>query len=247
MSNLINDTIHFVLQSKGGAGKSVVATLLAQYLNIETNGNLSIIDTDPNNKTLGAFKELNAEMVNVIGENKVVDQSKFDSFINDFASASKTMLVDTGSCDFLTINTYLLENDLPMLLSDIGKKMVIHCPVNFGQSKSDTIKCLIALASNFSEVPIIVWQNEFWGTADSDLETLPILKKHKNIVGIVKISKMNGDTDEKNFSEMLKSNLTFNEVASSQDARFGFIEKTRLKRIQSSINGQLDSVFTVQD
>lgn len=45
----VHNTAHFIMQSKGGAGKSVVSSLLAQYL-LEKNPNLMLIDTDPSNK-----------------------------------------------------------------------------------------------------------------------------------------------------------------------------------------------------
>ena len=86
----LNKTAHFIMQSKGGAGKSVCSAILAQYLNEKTEGNLSLIDTDPSNKTLGSYQGLNVQMVDVIGSNKLVDQSKFDNFINDFIENAKS-------------------------------------------------------------------------------------------------------------------------------------------------------------
>ena len=53
----IENTAHFVMQSKGGAGKSVVSVMLAQYLKA-FNKDLILIDTDPSNKTLGEYKQL---------------------------------------------------------------------------------------------------------------------------------------------------------------------------------------------
>lgn len=69
----ISNTANFIMQSKGGAGKSVCLTILAQYLNDRTEGNLSLIDTDPSNKTLGSYESLNVVMVDVIGKTNVVD------------------------------------------------------------------------------------------------------------------------------------------------------------------------------
>lgn len=59
MMNLQN-TAHFVMQSKGGAGKSVVSALLSQYI-LEHDKDLILIDTDPSNKTLGSYKGLNVQ------------------------------------------------------------------------------------------------------------------------------------------------------------------------------------------
>ena len=138
----LNKTAHFIMQSKGGAGKSVCSAILAQYLNEKTEGNLSLIDTDPSNKTLGSYQGLNVQMVDVIGSNKLVDQSKFDNFINDFIENEKSMLVDTGSGDFLAINNYIYDNKIPDLFKELDKNLVIHCPINYGQASLETLKCL---------------------------------------------------------------------------------------------------------
>ena len=48
----MKNTIHFVLQAKGGIGKSFVSTLLAQHLLAET-GAVRCFDTDQENTTCG--------------------------------------------------------------------------------------------------------------------------------------------------------------------------------------------------
>lgn len=59
------NTLHFVMQSKGGAGKSVCAILLSQYFVERLDGKVHLVDTDPNNKTLGAFKALNVDKLEI--------------------------------------------------------------------------------------------------------------------------------------------------------------------------------------
>ena len=81
----IQNTAHFVMQSKGGAGKSVVSSLLAQYL-LEKNPNLMLIDTDPSNKTLSSYQALNVQRIELLNKNKLIDQSKFNGFMNEFLS-----------------------------------------------------------------------------------------------------------------------------------------------------------------
>lgn len=241
----INNTAHFVMQSKGGAGKSVCSAILAQYLNEKTEGNLSLIDTDPSNKTLGSYKALNVQMVNVIGDNKLVDQSKFDSFMNDFIENDKSMIVDTGSGDFLAINSYIYENGIPDIFKEMGKQLVIHCPINYGQANIETAKCLAMLTKNYPNVPIVVWENEFFGVPETDLANTKLITANENIIGIVKIRKKNADTDERDFSKMLKNSMTFDEVKETEDKElFGFIQKTRLKRIKDELFSQLDLIFS---
>lgn len=239
----MQNTAHFVMQSKGGAGKSVVAALLAQYLK-EMNHDLILIDTDPSNKTLGSYKSLNVQKIEVLNKSKLVDQGKFDGFINDFLENNKPMLVDTGSGDFLAINGYMIQNEIPAVFAEMGKQLIIHVPLNFGQSKEETLKCLMGLAANHPSTPIVVWENEFFGENETDLVKTELFKRHKNLVSVIKIRSMNADTEEKDFAAMLQQSLTFDEVANTTDnPNFGFIQKTRIKRLKAEIWEQLDALF----
>lgn len=234
---------HFVLQSKGGAGKSVCSAILAQYLG-DQNKETLLIDTDPSNKTLGSYKDLDVQEIQVLNKRKVVDQSAFDGFINEFMSVDKPMLVDTGSGDFLPINGYILQNELPEIFQENGKQMVIHCPINFGQSESETIKCLVGIVSNYPNTPIVVWENEFFGTNTNEFRDTVLFKKTNNIIGSIKIRKMLADTEEPDFSHMLKKSLTFKQVSQNTDGDYwGFIQKTRVNRIKKEIWEQLDDLF----
>ncbi len=240
----LNNTAHFIMQSKGGAGKSVCSSVLSQYLNERTEGNLSLIDTDPSNKTLGSYSSLNVQMIDVIGKDKVVDQSKFDSFMNDFIENEKAMVVDTGSGDFLAINNYIFDNSIPDIFKDMGKQLFIHCPINYGQASLETVKCLRDLISNYPNVMIVVWENEFFGRGDKNFADTKLVTSSKNVIGVVKIAKKNTDTDEKDFSRMLENAMTFQEVKETEDKNlFGFIQKTRIGRIQKELYEQLDVIF----
>lgn len=239
----IENIAHFVMQSKGGAGKSVVSYLLAQYLQ-DLAKDLMIVDIDASNKTLGSFKKLDVNKINVLNKNKLVDQSKFDSFIDDFAEADKPMLVDTGAGDFLAINGYMVEQDLPAVFKEMDKKIIIHVPLNFAQSKEDTMKCCIDLLTNHKEATIVIWENEFFGENLEDIHTSQTMKKFDNIGGVVKIRQLNKDTDQKDFTTMLENKLTFDEAFDTANKHlFGFSQKIRLKRIKNDIWGQLDELF----
>lgn len=239
----IENIAHFVLQSKGGAGKSVCSAILAQYLS-EKDGDMLLIDTDPSNKTLGSYKGLPVQEIQVLNKNKIVDQSAFDGFINNFMSVDKPMLVDTGSGDFLPINGYILQNELPQIFLENGKQMIIHCPINFGQSEEETIKCLVGITANYPNTPIVVWENEFFGTSANDFRDTVLYKKTNNIIGTIKIRKMNTDTEERDFSNMLKQSLTFDQINSvTNNSQFGFIQKSRLKRIKNELWEQMDDLF----
>ena len=57
-------TINLILHSKGGMGKSFIASLMSQYF-LHVKRPTSCFDTDPNNSTFGAFKALNVKIVDI--------------------------------------------------------------------------------------------------------------------------------------------------------------------------------------
>ncbi|MGP9545697.1 hypothetical protein ACT3QR_11925 [Psychrobacter sp. AOP7-B1-25] len=95
----INTTAHFVMQSKGGTGKSLCSMLLAQYLN-EKNNTLKIISTGPFHYTLDKYKALDVEKIKSLNKEGKLNQAALDKLINKFLSNKKSMLVDTSSVDF---------------------------------------------------------------------------------------------------------------------------------------------------
>src|SRR6266545_1216428 len=61
-------TVHLSLQGKGGVGKSLVASLLAQYFTDRKGMTVRCIDADPVNQTLTQYKELGAERLDLLRE-----------------------------------------------------------------------------------------------------------------------------------------------------------------------------------
>ena len=60
------NSVHFTLQGKGGVGKSLVSSLLAQYFQSIEGCTVKCVDTDPVNQTLANYKALNAQHVQLI-------------------------------------------------------------------------------------------------------------------------------------------------------------------------------------
>ena len=53
----MQNTVHFVLQAKGGIGKSFVSTLLAQHV-LNQTGAVHCFDTDQENTTFSRYEAL---------------------------------------------------------------------------------------------------------------------------------------------------------------------------------------------
>ena len=63
-------TIHLTLQGKGGVGKSLVASLLAQYFR-HRGAPIHCLDTDPVNQTFSQYTELGAKHLELMHDGKI--------------------------------------------------------------------------------------------------------------------------------------------------------------------------------
>ena len=89
--------IHLTLQGKGGVGKSLVASVLAQYLR-EEGKEVRCIDTDPVNRTFAQYGALGADRLNLRDEHNRIEQRAFDSLIERFLTEdAATFVVDNGA------------------------------------------------------------------------------------------------------------------------------------------------------
>ncbi len=77
--------LHFVLQGKGGVGKTFISLLLAQA--IAAKGEPVIcVDTDPVNASLSSLSTMDPERVSIF-EGKKVDTRALDLFVERLLSA----------------------------------------------------------------------------------------------------------------------------------------------------------------
>lgn len=161
--------IHFILQGKGGVGKSLLATLLYQYL-AEKEIETLAFDTDPINATFASFQEFNVKKFEIL-EDHTVDLRKLDPLLEDLAGASENShaIVDNGSTSFSYLCAYIGESNMINLLrEDYNHTIYFHSIVTGGQSMTDTIANLIRLAKGFPSSPIIVWCNPYFGEVQLD-------------------------------------------------------------------------------
>ena len=241
------NTIHFVLQGKGGVGKSLISSIIAQYFQ-EVDDNTECIDTDPVNATLHGFKALNVVRLDIINEAKV-NERNFDDMMELLVTKDKNFIIDNGASSFVPLSSYLVENKAVETLLSIGKKIVVHVVITGGQAMIDTLNGFNRLATQFPpEVEIVIWRNEFFGPVrleGKDLEeTEAYIRNRESVRDIVTLYRKSVDTFGKDVENMLKRRLTFSEAIASEE--FSIMSKQRLKMMQRSIFDQLDRVFNEQ-
>jgi cellulose biosynthesis protein BcsQ len=119
----VTNKVHFILQAKGGVGKSFIAALLAQHY-LSRDGEPAVcIDTDPANLTLAGYKRLGARPVDILepGSTSRVNPRAFDALLNTIAQETSDFIVDSGASSFLALTDYLLETRAIEALVEIGE------------------------------------------------------------------------------------------------------------------------------
>lgn len=235
--------VHMILQGKGGVGKSFIASMLAQH-KISEKQEVVCIDTDPVNATFAGFKALNVTRLELM-EGSVINPRKFDDLIEIIASTKKQIIIDNGASTFIALSHYLISNEIPKLLEELGHKLVIHTVITGGQAFTDTLNGFNELITNFdSNIKFVVWINPYWGEVKAEkkeFEELRVyLENKEKISGIVRIPNFKQETFAVDLKEMLKAHLTFNEAINKKDLTI--MMRQRLKIISSQMFKQLDNL-----
>ena len=234
--------IHLSLQGKGGVGKSLVASLLAQYFMCRGH-DVRCLDTDPVNQTLSQYRGLQVEHVKLLRDGGI-DQRGFDALMETILTEAGTFVVDNGASTFIPLWNYILENNVIGMLRDSGKKLYVHTVVTGGQALADTLKGFKSLAESTEDRIIIVWVNEYFGRVERDGKEFGDMavyrENEQKVFGSIAIPKRNQDTFGRDVEEVVSRKLTFQEAITSGD--FTIMTRQRLKVVQREIFEQLDSL-----
>ncbi|ELS0519444.1 conjugal transfer protein TraL [Escherichia coli] len=244
----MKNSINFILQGKGGVGKSFTTAILAQYFIDEKNmDNIVVGDTDPVNTTTVKVKRLNADLIQITENSKVI-QSKFDPMFESMLTNSQnTFVIDNGASTFLPLIQYFNDNCVMDMFEDVEQDVYIHTIIVGGQALADTLQGFEELKQlvKGSKVKLIVWINEFQGIPA--LENTPLIKtkfieKNKDVIaGLVVIQDRKSDAFTTDIKELTEKSLTLKEALESE--YFGLMAKSRLKRVFNDIYKQLDNIY----
>lgn len=235
--------VHFTLQGKGGVGKSLVASLIAQYM-IQEGKQPLCIDTDPISATFYGYKALNVQHLQIM-EGDEINSMMFDELFELISSTDEDVVIDNGANSFIPLVNYLISTQIPSMLQDMEHELVIHTVITGGQALGNTVNGFSQLVTQFpDEARFVVWLNPFWGPIEHEGKSFIDFKAYKDnkerVSAIVEIPSLKHQTFERDLSDMLQKNLTFDEVAESPD--FGSVSKSHLAQVKKAIFDQLGSV-----
>ncbi len=238
--------IHLTLQGKGGVGKSFISATTAQYKHHKGQTPLCI-DTDPINSTFHGFKALNVDHIQVMSGDEI-NPRLFDALIEKIVSTTNDVVIDNGASSFVPLSHYLISNQVPALLKELGHEMVIHTVITGGQALFDTINGFAQLIDQFAnEAQFVVWLNPYWGAIEHEGKAFEQLKAYRDnkdrISALIQIPDLKKETYGRDLTEMLQQKLTFNEVLGTPEK--SIMTRQRLKIVRDQLFGQLDSARVI--
>ncbi|HLH32871.1 MAG TPA: conjugal transfer protein TraL [Terriglobia bacterium] len=234
--------IHLSLQGKGGVGKSLIASLLAQYFKSKSDA-VQCIDTDPVNHTLAQYKQLNVQKIKLLRDGGI-DQRGFDVLMETLLKGSGVFVVDSGASTFIPLWHYILEHNVIAVLNEAGRRLYIHNVITGGQAQEETLRGFRQLADTTTSRNLVVWVNEYFGRVESEgkgfLEMLVTKQSAGKVLGSVVIPRRTADTFGRDIEEMITRKQTFDEAIESSESFI--MTKQRLKIVQRELFEQLDKL-----
>lgn len=240
--------VHFVMQGKGGVGKTTIASLLGQYLK-ERDPETLCIDADPVNASFSDFKALSPFFLPIV-ENGEVNQRVFDSLIEMIAENQHDTVIDSGASTFLPLTEYLSNGPVYDILRTLNKRPVFHTVVAGGPSQLHTLQGLNTLLETApEEADIVLWINEYHGfgkVVDKDenpeWKNIQIIKKNMDrFRAIICLPTLNAQTYGEDFREVMTKGMTFNE-ATQPGSGFKIMAQARLREIWNRLKEEISHV-----
>ncbi len=207
-------TIDFILQGKGGVGKSMVASIILQAKKALGHEVLAV-DTDPINATLSGYKEFSVKRLKLLASDGNIDSRKFDELLEFLAEVPEDaqVVVDNGASSFVALASYIKENDMLETLAELGHKVNFHTVITGGQALTDTLEGYVSLATNFLDTNLVVWLNPFFGTIELDGKKFTDFKCYKehshNIMAIIELPLGNKALIGKDLEELFMKKQSF--------------------------------------
>ena len=237
-------SVHIVLQEKGGIGKSFVANMLLQYL--KSKGSEVIgIDTDPSNASLAAYKSLDVQQLEIM-DGKRINIKRFDDLMNLIHTTENDYVIDIGSSNFIGYNEYISTQGIYSIIESMGVKVFLHIIVVGAEARDQTLLGLKKIvAQDVPDKSVVIWENEHFGKLDETKSILntPFIKGLADkIFGGIVLEKSNNDLHGNDILRMQKKHYTFDDAKASDS--FDFMEIMRLEGYRTALWDKFDLIFT---
>ena len=214
MQNYIN----IVLSSKGGVGKTVIATFLYEYLIAKKKQKTVILNTDTSNKDLQESTWYRSVFVDFKDDSGVITPKKLTELTEKFGT--KNLVIDVGANSYYPWITFLSQMDGVAELELFGAKVILHVVLVGGTQFGETVKCLQEICNLKLPVEIVVHLNNVFAEDSSyylpnplEIATKPEIEPYtsqiKTFIPLPECRVIEKDT----FDTIKKLHLSLSEIA----------------------------------
>jgi hypothetical protein len=228
----MNKTVVSILSSKGGVGKSYIATLVANSI-LSLNANIKFYDNDSETPRLSQYTSLESEHIqlyNLDNDGYVKAESlninAMDTITNELESGdSNIILVDNGSPSFQPYLSYFQYNTIE-LFNNIDVDFIIVIPIS-----KDTVTHnapIEVLNSYGNRVKYILIENEHFGAFEYDVSAFDKLNVQYSIIKMERYT----NAQMKDINMVQELNLLLDEAVKNKD--FNLVSKSRLSMAKAS-------------
>lgn len=235
---------HFILMGKGGIGKTLTSSLLAQYL-MAQGGKVQCIDTDPINATLSQINGLSVREEPIKKtDNGEVDYISLADLFNDLFRNPACYVFDSGASSYQPMYDFLITMQGLQSLCENNYPTYLHTIVATGPEMLQTMEETAATIDSVrGHVPTILWINERNGHFHTQMQSSLTESQFyqdlgKYISGVIVIPHMNV-FDRHLFEMLLLKKKLFSEVL-HKDAGFFIMQKSRLQWLQKTLFSNIE-------
>lgn len=228
--------IHLVLQGKGGVGKSLIASLIAQFKRNQSE-QITCIDTDPVNSTFASYKALNVKTIKIIEDDEINTRS-FDTLIELIAATECDVIIDNGASSFVPLSSYIIQNNIADIIQELGHELIIHTVITGGQAQADTLHGFVSLVNQYPEnCSFVVWLNPYWGNIEAEGKQFEDMRAYivnkDRVNAVIALPSLKKETFGRDFEDMLRNKKTFDE--SINDESLTIMNRQRLKMLKTDL------------
>ena len=109
------------------------------------------------NATFEGYQALDVKRLQIM-QGDEINARLFDALIELITTSTHDVIIDNGASSFVQLSHYLISNQVPALLADMGHELVVHTVITGGQALLDTVNGFAQLAGQFPDPAVfVVW------------------------------------------------------------------------------------------
>jgi hypothetical protein len=255
--------VHLILQGKGGAGKSVIASFLMQYLTdiadsaeVEDGVRTPLcIDTDPINNTFSKYSGQGCEVhhLNITEEDGItIDARLFDNLMEMILQENPphAAVIDTGSSNFLQLLDYVKKCHIPQELANAGYRLVLHIVIAGGSMLQETVQGFETICQNLSQwapLNVVVWVNPYHDPVRTEKwvnfkDSATYRDYAANVRTVIELPTLSVSLQKKDVADLMKKRHTFNSAFADERLYTGMC-RSRLRHVRDDLYARMDAAF----